>query len=342
MNNQLYRRNLVFQAEWPSEDVQAMFFKCVRWQVEDTVDPINCPYHYYCDSTYPGNHPSYVDVLVFLFTAALYLATLAIMVVDMSRRDRTCLSKSKIYLQPSGPVSLPLILLVLAKGYRINTVFPLSYIGPAILQLLQVSALSFDSGVGIDVRYAIFQASIISGILHASLYLDSIILPYYTGFDALVSSTFSGECASCVCRKEALVVGGRLIRYRGWSLTTFLVIGALCLRILCRVTGENKSKIMSIKTLLESLGLISITVDCVYLIRNSPEQSLMRIAAFGGVLVLICLQMIKKMSAQMIQWHSALVKLETGSRNQMYRIPITICFPLLFSFIFHPTCGVAE
>ncbi|KAJ6675118.1 TRANSMEMBRANE PROTEIN [Salix viminalis] len=313
MNSQLFRRNLEFRAEWPSEDVQEMFFKCVRWQVEDTVDPINCPYHYYCDSTYPGNHPPYVDVLVFLFTAALYLATLAIMVVDISRRGRTCLSKSKIYLQPSGPVSLPLILLVLAKGYRINTVFPLSCIGPAILQLLQVSALTFDSGgSGKDVRYAIFQASTISGILHASLYLDSIILPYYTGFDALVSSTFSGECASCVCRKEALVVGGRLIRYRGWSLTTFLVIGALCLRILCRVTGESKSRIMSIKSLLESLGLILITVDCVYLIRKSPEQSLMRIAAFGGVLVLICLQMIKRMSAQMIQWHSARVKLETG------------------------------
>ena len=306
----LYRRDLAFRSEWPSEDVQAIFFKCVRWQVEDTMDPINCPYHYYCDSTYPGNHPPYVDVLAFLFTTALYLVTLAIMVVDISRRGRTYLRDSKRYLQPSGPVSLPLILLVLAKGSRINTVFPLSCFGPAILQLLQVSALTFDSRIDKDVRYAFLQASTISGILHASLYLDSIILPYYTGFDALVSSTFSGECPTCVCRKEVLVVGGRLIRYRGWSLTTFLVIGVLCSRILCRVTGENKSKIMSIKTLLESLGLILITVDCIYLIRRSPEQSLMRIAAFGGVLVLICLQMIKKMSAQMIQWHSAHVKLD--------------------------------
>ncbi|KAH8488924.1 hypothetical protein H0E87_024524 [Populus deltoides] len=306
----LYRRDLAFRSEWPSEDVQAIFFKCVRWQVEDTMDPINCPYHYYCDSTYPGNHPPYVDVLAFLFTTALYLVTLAIMVVDISRRGRTYLRESKRYLQPSGPVSLPLILLVLAKGSRINTVFPLSCFGPAILQLLQVSALTFDSHIDKDVRYAFLQASTISGILHASLYLDSIILPYYTGFDALVSSTFSGECPTCVCRKEVLVVGGRLIRYRGWSLSTFLVIGVLCSRILCRVTGENKSRIMSIKTLLESLGLILITVDCIYLIRRSPEQSLMRIAAFGGVLVLICLQMIKKMSAQMIQWHSAHVKLD--------------------------------
>lgn len=247
----------------------------------------------------------------FSLYSGLYLVTLAIMVVDISRRGRTYLRKSKRYLQPSGPVSLPLILFVLAKGYRINTVFPLSCFGPAILQLLQVSALTFDSSIDKDVRYAFLQASTISGILHASLYLDSIILPYYTGFDALVSSTFSGECPTCVCRKEVLVVGGRLITYRGWSLTTFLVIGVLCSRILCRVTGENKSRIMSIKTLLESLGLILITVDCIYLIRRSPEQSLMRIAAFGGVLVLICLQMIKKMSAQMIQWHSAHVKLDS-------------------------------
>ncbi|KAG6748297.1 hypothetical protein POTOM_048214 [Populus tomentosa] len=209
----LYRRDLAFRSEWPSEDVQAVFFKCVRWQVEDTMDPINCPYHYYCDSTYPGNHPPYVDVLAFLFTTALYLVTLAIMVVDISRRGRTYLRKSKRYLQPSGPVSLPLILFVLAKGYRINTVFPLSCFGPAILQLLQVSALTFDCGIDKDVRYAFLQASTISGILHASLYLDSIILPYYTGFDALVSSTFSGECPTCVCRKEVLVVGGRLIRF---------------------------------------------------------------------------------------------------------------------------------
>ncbi|CAK7348597.1 unnamed protein product [Dovyalis caffra] len=310
MNSQLYGRNPAFQPKWASEDVQATFFKCVRWQVEDTMDPINCPYHYYCDSTYPGNHPPYVDVLVFLFTTALYLVTLVIMVVDLSRRGRTYLSRSKRYLQPSGPVSLPIILLALAKGYRINTVFPLSCIGPAIFQLLQVSALTFDSGIDKDIRYAFFEASTISGILHASLYLDSIILPYYTGFDALVSSIFSGECPSCVCRREALVVGGRLIRYRGWSLTTFFVVGALCSRILCRLTRENKSKIMSIKSMLESFGWILITTDCIYLIRKSPEQSLMRIAAFGGVLVLICLQMIKKLSAQIIQWHSPHVKLD--------------------------------
>ncbi|KAF9688016.1 hypothetical protein SADUNF_Sadunf02G0153200 [Salix dunnii] len=307
MNALLHRRNRAFQPEWASEDIQATFFKCARWQVEDTLDPVNCPYHYYCDSTYPGNHPPYVDVLVFLFTAAMYLATLVIMVEDISRRGRTHLSKSKRFLHPSGPVSLPLILLALAKGYRINTVFPLSCIGPAILQLVQVSALTFDDGIDREARHAFFEASTISGILHASLYLDSIILPYYTGLDALVSSTFSGECPSCVCRREVLVVGGRLIRYRGLSVTTFSVVGALFSRILCRVTREGwRSKIMSIKALLESLGLVLITMDCIYLLRKSSEQSLLRIAAaFGGVLVLICLHMIKKVSAQITQRLSA-------------------------------------
>uniref|UniRef100_A0A6N2L971 Uncharacterized protein n=1 Tax=Salix viminalis TaxID=40686 RepID=A0A6N2L971_SALVM len=311
MSTLLHRRSGAFQPEWASEDIQATFFKCARWQVEDTMDPINCPYHYYCDSTYPGNHPPYVDVLALLLTAAMYLATLVIMVEDISRRGRTCLGKSKRFWQPSGgPVSLPLILLALAKGYRINTVFPLSCIGPAILQLLQVSALTFDGGIDRDdVRYAFFEASTISGILHASLYLDSIILPYYTGYDALVSSTFSGECPSCVCRREVLVVGGRLIRYRGLSVTTFSVVGALCSRILCRLARENRSKIVPIKALMESLGWVLITMDCIYLIRKSPEQSLLRIAAFGGVLVLICLHMMKKVSAQIAQRHSARVNL---------------------------------
>jgi hypothetical protein len=60
-----------------------------------------------------------------------------------------------------------------------------------------------------------------------------------TGFDALVSSTFSSECASCECKNEVLIVGAILVPYRGWSLTTFLVVGALCLRIICGLCGEK-------------------------------------------------------------------------------------------------------
>ncbi|KAF2324965.1 hypothetical protein GH714_021920 [Hevea brasiliensis] len=250
--------NSAFQPEWAFEDIRITFFKCVRWQVEETFDPINCPYHYFCDSTYPGNYPPYVDVIVFLFATASYLATLVIM-------DQFYISSSCI--------------------------------GPAILQLLYVSSLAFDIGVDKDVRYALYEASTISGILHGSLYLDSIILPYYTGFDALVSSTFSGECQSCVCRREVLLVGGKLVTYRGWSVTTFLVVGALCLRIIRRMSGQNSSTIMAIKSLLESSG-ISITLDCIYLTRKAPpEQPMMRITAFGSILALVCLHLTKKLSS---------------------------------------------
>jgi len=308
MNRQVLLRpeNPAFQPQfWASEDVRLKFFKCVRWQLEETMDPIDCPYHYFCDSAYPGNYPPAVDMLVFLFTLASYLTTLFIMAMDISRRGQTCLSQSKRYLLPSGPVALPVILLALAKGYQINTVFPLSSIGPAILQLVHISALAFDHGANKDVKYAFFEASTISGILHASLYLDSVLLPYYTGFDALVSSTFSGECASCVCRKEVLIVGGMLVSYRGWSLTTFSVVGALCLRIVCRLFGEKIGNIILARPWLESVAWIFILKDCVYLATNSPpERSLLRVAAFGGILALICLHVIKWVCTMITKSHS--------------------------------------
>ncbi|XP_050203275.1 uncharacterized protein LOC126653424 [Mercurialis annua] len=299
--NILQPDNPAFQPEWAFEDVRTTFFKCVRWQVEETLDPINCPYHYYCDSTYPGNYTDYVDFIVFLFTTASYLTTLVIMVIDISSRGKAHFSYSKRFWLPSGPVALPIILLALAKGYRINSLFPMCCVGPAILQLLQVSALAFDHGVDQDIRYAIYEASTISGILHASLYLDSIILPYYTGFDALVSSTFSGECQSCVCRSEKLVVGGRLVKYRGWSVSTFLVVSALCWRIICRTMGYNR-RMMTVKLLLETSGWILIASDCIYLTKNAPsEQSILQIASFGCVLVLIFLHLIKKLAVQLAQ-----------------------------------------
>ncbi|KAL5859414.1 hypothetical protein ACOSQ4_000710 [Xanthoceras sorbifolium] len=306
MNRQLlHPENPAFQPEWGLEGIRTTFFKCVRWQVEETLDPINCPYHYFCESSYPGNYPPAVDVLVILFTTSSYLATLVLMIIDISKKGGTFSGQSKRYLLPSGPVALPIILLMLAKGHRINSVFPLSCIGPAILQLVHISALTFNFGASEDLKYAFFEASTISGILHASLYLDAVLLPYYTGFDALVSSSFSGECATCVCRKEALVVGGKLVSYRGWSVTTFLIVGALLLRIMCRLSEANRRKITKISSFLENLGWILIIKDSVYLVKNSPpEQYLLRIAAFGGVFVLICLHLLKMACIQIMQWHS--------------------------------------
>ncbi|KAI8021489.1 hypothetical protein LOK49_LG03G02038 [Camellia lanceoleosa] len=301
-----------------------IFFKCTTWQVEETLDPINCPYHYYCDSTYPGNYPPAVDILLLSLVTASYLATLISLVMEMivyvngngaaavaGRRtnNNNCVGQIiRRCLLPSGPVSLPLTLLALAKGQRINTIFPLSCIGPSILQLIQISALALDNVAEKDMKYALYKASTISGILHASLYLDSTILPYYTGFDALVSSTFSGECISCVCRKQVLVAGGKLVSYRGWSLTTFLVVGTLCFRMICKLSStQNKGRaiLIKFKNMLENLGWIFIAMDCVYLIVNSPpERSLTRVAASSGLFVLICLHVLRKACTWLKQWHS--------------------------------------
>ncbi|XP_057495457.1 uncharacterized protein LOC130780489 [Actinidia eriantha] len=306
--SRMIRNPALAQHVWAQEDIHQTFFKCTRWQLEETMDPVNCPYHYFCDSTYPdpGNYPPAVDVLVFCLTTASYLAALISILMEMyGTTGRTC-RLIRRYLLPSGPVSLPIILLALAKGHKINTLFPISCIGPSMLQLIQISALALDINTAEkNIKYAFYNASTISAILHASLYLDSTILPYYTGFDALVSSTFSGECISCVCRREVLVVGGKLISYRGWSLTTFLVVGTLCLRIICRLSTENKGKTILIKATLENSGWIFIATDCVYLIANSPpERSLSRAAASSGLFVLICLHVLRKACTCLMQWHS--------------------------------------
>ncbi|KAM1336698.1 hypothetical protein ACFX2I_041016 [Malus domestica] len=294
-----------WQPEWTEEEIRSTFFKCTKWQVEETLDPINCPYHYYCTSSYAGNYSQAVDFLLLFFAAASYLATLVFMVMHVSGKGQKSI-QSKRYLLPSGPVALPLIILALAYGHRINSAFPLSCTGPAILILVLISALTFDNGAQSDFKYVFFETSTISGILHASMYLDSVILPYYTGLDALVSSTFSGECASCVCRKEVLIVGGTLISYRGWSLTTFSVVGTLCSRIICRVAGAKTGRSIWISSIFESSSWILIIVDCVYLTANPPPERLeLRVAAFGGIYVLICLYVIREACIHITRLHSA-------------------------------------
>lgn len=293
-----------WQPQWNHGDIRLTFFKCLKWQVEETLNPIECPYHYYCDSVYPGNYSPVVDNLVFFFIVSTYLATVVIMVMHIAGRAQSCV-QSKRYLLPSGPIGLPLIIFALAKGHRINTTFPLSSTGPAILQLVQISALAFANGGDNDIKYVFFEASTISGILHASMYLDAVVLPYYTGLDALVKSTFSGECPSCVCRNEDLVVGGTLVSYRGWGLTTFLVVATLCWRVISRLYGRKLGKFILIRSLLESSSWILIIIDCVSLSTNSPPERLMlQVAAFGGILVLICLCVIRELCTCLTHQHS--------------------------------------
>ncbi|CAH8352050.1 unnamed protein product [Eruca vesicaria subsp. sativa] len=296
--------------EWEMDlDRKQTFFKCTKWQFEDTLDPINCPFHYFCDSPYAGNYPEIIDLLVFFFVTFSYLTTLlAVLRKALSRTrraredddsvDNDDDDKAKRYLLPSGPLSLPLILLILAKGQRINTLFPISIFGPAILQLVQLSVLIFENSIEKETSFVFFEASTISGILHASLYLDAVILPYYTGYDALVTSTFSGVCKSCICRKEALTVGGKIVGYRGWASTSFLLVGVLCLRIiskLCREEAKRK-KVFVIKNVVEYLAWVVLVRDCVYLAVLSPveEPVLFRVSVFGSVLLLICVYVISQ------------------------------------------------
>ncbi|KAK6931802.1 hypothetical protein RJ641_003595 [Dillenia turbinata] len=206
--------------------LKSTFFKCIRWQEEETLDPMYCPHHYYCVTTYAsGSYPPSMDILALLFIIASYLTTLCITIREILRsshspyRSSSSSSRRHFLVSASGPFFLPVTLLVLANGHWINTLFPLATLGPAILQLLQISALAFElssppSHHKLDhVKYNISTFSEVSGILHASLYLDSIILPYYTGLDAFLFSTFSGECESCICRKDVLAVGGKSIFY---------------------------------------------------------------------------------------------------------------------------------
>ncbi|ESQ36716.1 hypothetical protein EUTSA_v10009953mg [Eutrema salsugineum] len=292
-------------SKWEMDsDRKLIFFKCTKWQFEDTLDPINCPFHYFCDSLYAGDYPQIIDVLVFFFVTVSYLTTLIAVLREIISRGRRRREddndgvddKAKRYLLPSGPISLPLILLILAKGQRINTLFPISVFGPAILQLVQLSVLIFKNNIEKEASFVFFEASTISGLLHASLYLDAVILPYYTGFDALVTSTFSGVCKSCICRKEPLILGGTIVAYRGWSSTTFLVVGVLCLRIICKLCREEakRKKVVVIKNAVEGLGWIVLIRDSVYLAVMSPveEPVLFRVFVFGSVFMLICVYVI--------------------------------------------------
>ncbi|XP_038875593.1 uncharacterized protein LOC120068005 [Benincasa hispida] len=296
-------------------NTHSTFFKCTRWQLEETLDKFSCPFHYYCDSIYPGDYPAAIDLLVLIFTAATYMSTLLFMLADMSFRGKFCLDQPKKFLLPSGPFSLPIFLFVLAKGYRINTLFPLFLMGPPILHMVYISALTFDNGADKDIKYVFFEASTMSGILHASLNLDSVILPYYTGLDALVGSEFSGECPSCVCRNAPLEVGGRFVSYRGWSGTTFVVVCVLCTRIVCRVAGDKvMRKVVVLKWLLEGLGWVLITWDCVYLSANlGVERRELQGVVYGCVFGLVFVHIIKLLR----RWH---LMCSVGNQNQLDQV----------------------
>jgi len=54
------------------------------------------------------------------------------------------------------------------------------------------------------------------GIVHVILYVDSMVMPYYTSLDAFMSSSLFGIFTSCISRREPLVVGG-VVWLGAWS-----------------------------------------------------------------------------------------------------------------------------
>ncbi|XP_042423547.1 uncharacterized protein LOC122011207 [Zingiber officinale] len=277
--------------------LEKLFFKCTRWQVEETTDLINCPYHYFCDSTYQEDYTLVVDFLVLLFILTSFFSATVFTLLDFSQRPTSAADLSigrlkRRYLLPSGPIALPLVVLILANGQRINTMFPLSRIGPALLQLVYISALAFRNRDESDMKYSVLEASTISGILHASLHLDSILVAYYTGLAALRESTFSGLCASCVCRKDALVLGGSLSGYRGWSKATVLTAIAICSRMVCRVFGEERLS-LAIRLAVEGVSWVFVAENSIGLLMGVADWSLLDLVVYGGICSLIFLNFLR-------------------------------------------------
>ncbi|ERN08145.1 hypothetical protein AMTRI_Chr09g37420 [Amborella trichopoda] len=288
-----------FQPEWALDTVKTAFFKCTRWQAEETTDPINCPYHYFCDSIYPGNYPPIIDLSVLSLTTTCFLITIGLASLEITGYIVGGVSYNpprKRFWLPSGPLCLPLILLALAKGQRINTLFPLSSLAPALQQLVQVSALAFESPEIKSVKSLFLDVSSVSGILHAGIYVDSVVLPYYTGFEALVFSTLSGECGSCVCRKKVLVAGGISgSYYRGWSTTMLCVVMVLFWRLACKLFEKRDKVSLRIKLALEGLSWFSSLADSVTLLVISMRGgNLVEKVIFGGLCGLNFLLILKR------------------------------------------------
>ena len=65
--------------------VTRQILKCTRWQLEETTDFVTCPYHYYCDSSYPGDYSAAVGALVAVLALYCLLSAAAFTVVEIAR-----------------------------------------------------------------------------------------------------------------------------------------------------------------------------------------------------------------------------------------------------------------
>ncbi|KAG6534376.1 uncharacterized protein LOC122043602 [Zingiber officinale] len=282
-----------------SFELNQPFTKCIRWQLEETTDPLHCPFHYFCASFYHGgDYPPSVDLLVFFFALASFLSAVAFTLLDFAASSAGELNVGRLrlsrrHLLPSGPVGLPLAILVLSHGHSINTIYPFLRLAPALLHVVYVSALAFRNRSESEAKYGILEATTVSGILHASKHLDSVIFPYYTGLEAAAGSTPSGACASCVCRKAALAATGG--GHRGCSRTTVAVAGAVCARMVCRVMGEGRWRGW-MRNAVEGVGWGLVARDSLRLMARggggvAASRTALDVAVHGGVSVLVLLNL---------------------------------------------------
>lgn len=108
--------------------------------------------------------------------------------------------------------------------------------------------------------------------------MDLTILLYYMGFNALVTSTFSGECPT---GKGVLVPAGSWCP-TGDCQTICLILASQVphvFRILCRLCLENKDKAIIMKSLLENFW---------FYLHNYGLYLSNNMFAFGKIFIALC------------------------------------------------------
>lgn len=120
--------------------------------------------------------------------------------------------------------------------------------------------------------------------------LDSILLPYYKGSDALVSTTFSGKCSSCACRNEMLII----LVPRGGDQWPHFQLWVLSVEGLSADCGKKTGTTILIRPWLESIAWIfDISGLCLSSNKLHPKGQCWELLLLE-VFVLICLHVLKR------------------------------------------------
>lgn len=130
--------------------------------------------------------------------------------------------------------------------------------------------------------------------------LDSILLPYYKGSDALVSTTFSGKCSSCACRNEMLII----LVPRGGDQWPHFQLWVLSVEGLSADCGKKTGTTILIRPWLESIAWILTFLDSVYLATNSTQKVNVESCCFWRYLFWFAFMYSKGHALWQKKWHS--------------------------------------